>query len=228
MAASKAASLRTRALREKRVSVKSRSAYRRTLERYIAWLAAERCDRLTPALRSALGDRQGPEARRVVHNYLEADQDHLQPPIMFDELQAEEFIEWLLSLKKRDGNECGFSTFNDHLAGLFNLFREYKQLMSAFLQSELLICFRGLKRTVAERAADGTMKIKTGKDLLSFELYSTLCDATTQMEGKDILFARTFLILVWNLMCRLSNTVMIRHSPMALSTVYFGSSWLLY
>jgi hypothetical protein len=211
MATPNATYLLTRALREKRVSAKSRSAYRSTWERFVSWLAVERPVRVTPVLLEAVVGKQGQEARRAVRDFLDADEDHEQPPIVFDELQAEDFIEWLLTQRKRDGSECGYSTFNNHRAGLFNLFREYKHLMSAFLQSELSTYFRGLKRTIAERAADGAMKIKSGKDPLSFELYSALCEATIAMEEKEAVFARTFLIMTWNLMCRSSNTVMIRH-----------------
>jgi hypothetical protein len=86
--------------------------------------------------------------------------------------------------------------------------------MSANLQSELSTYIRGLKRMIPERTGNGGQRIQTGKDPLSFELYSALCESTLQMGEKESMFVRTFLVVTWNLMCRSSNTVMIHHSHM--------------
>jgi hypothetical protein len=60
-------------------------------------------------------------------------------------------------------------------AGLFNLFRVYKESMSKTLERGLTDHFKGLKRTIAVETADGAgQPVKVGKDPLPFDLYQFL------------------------------------------------------
>jgi len=78
--------------------------------------------------------------------------------------------------------------------------------MSTELQSELSNHYKGLKRTVASAIAAGGGKIKSGKDPLAFSLYLFLGLELLVMDSRESVFARTFMILAWNLIARASNT----------------------
>ncbi|ETP39085.1 hypothetical protein F442_13433 [Phytophthora nicotianae P10297] len=54
--------------------------------------------------------------------------------------------------------------------------------------------------------------LKTGKDPLSFDLYRYLCERLLQYPAKDMIFARTYMTVAWNLMCRSANAFGIRHT----------------
>ena len=78
--------------------------------------------------------------------------------------------------------------------------------MSQELQDELKKHYKGLKRNIASNIAAGGMKIKVGKDPLSMSLFRFLGLELLQDDSRDSVFARTFMILTWNLVCRASNT----------------------
>ena len=77
--------------------------------------------------------------------------------------------------------------------------------------SDLATCFKGLGREVTRREGKGKANIKRGKDPLEFSLYCVLGKKLMQTaEGtKDRahVFAHTFSLLCWNLMCRSANAV---------------------
>ncbi|KAJ0396165.1 hypothetical protein ATCC90586_012238 [Pythium insidiosum] len=143
---------------------------------------------------------------------MDAESERAVPPLSFGELRADDFVAWLVTLQKGNGKSPGLSTFNNHRAALFNLFREYRVSMSAELQSELTTMFRGIKRSVAEQTANGQVSIKVGKDPLDPEVYEFLCIHMLTSCSKGMAFARAFLVITWNLMCRSSNTVGIMNS----------------
>lgn len=72
---------------------------------------------------------------------------------------------------------------------------------------------KGIKRVTAERKATGETKITEGKDKLDFALYKIMCEAMLKSSKKQLIFARAFKILSWNLGCRSSNTstVLLKH-----------------
>ncbi|KAJ0397776.1 hypothetical protein ATCC90586_005612 [Pythium insidiosum] len=72
--------------------------------------------------------------------------------------------------------------------------------------------FRGIERSVAEQTANGQVSIKVGKDSLDPEVYDFLCTHMLTSCSKGMAFARAFLVITWNLMCRSSNTVGIMNS----------------
>jgi hypothetical protein len=62
--------------------------------------------------------------------------------------------------------------------------------------------FKALKRDGAKLIADGLMKIKSGKDPLSFSLYRYLALQMLQLGKKEHIYGHCFFLLSWNLMCR--------------------------
>ncbi|OWY93367.1 hypothetical protein PHMEG_00037265 [Phytophthora megakarya] len=81
--------------------------------------------------------------------------------------------------------------------------------MSAELDREMSCHFKGLQRTVAAAVSQGRGQIKVGKDPMPFDLYKQVAFAMLKSTSRDMIFARTFMILSWNLMSRAANTVSI-------------------
>lgn len=127
------------------------------------------------------------------------------PPILFEDFEVNHFMQFIVSLRKPDGNKLSYSSYNTHRAALYNVFRDYKMSMSESLQSELKNHFRGLKRTTTKTVAEGGARIKTGKDALDFGLYKFLCLEFLKSPRPDFIFAHCFMIFCWNLMCRAGN-----------------------
>ncbi|ETO85828.1 hypothetical protein F444_00562 [Phytophthora nicotianae P1976] len=138
------------------------------------------------------------QLRKRLKTHLNLDEDN--PPLQFDVLQSDVFEAWLLTLEKRDGSTLSFSALKTHRAGLFNLYRDYGCEMSAAMEKDLRQYFKGLKREMAI--------------------------AFLQQTSKDMLFARAYMVISWNLMCKSANAFGIRHGHMEWSgdalCVYFA------
>ena len=131
------------------------------------------------------------------------------PPLLFHRLTVQIFFEWLLTLRKRDVSRPKITAYNSHRAALFNLFRDYRVVMSDELVAELRNHFKGLKRTLASEAADGRGEVTSGKSPLRFSLYKQLAAFGLRSLKSGHTFAHLFLIMCWNLMCRAGNAVSI-------------------
>lgn len=131
------------------------------------------------------------------------------PPIHFSLLTAKDFLTWIVSLRKCNGEKPGYGAFNSHRAALSNLFRDYKVKMSKDLDAELHNHYTGLKRVTAKQIASGNGNIKVGKDAIDFPLYKFLGAESLKMRSGDFIFMHCFLLLCWNLACRAGNCVSI-------------------
>lgn len=202
-------------LRDNTVAKNSKKIYASSQQRFLSWVVENKPE-LLPAdfntmMRSGGVGTGKNELRLTLKRILEKREIK---PLIFENLKAEDFIGWIVTLEKGDGRQLSFSCFNGHRAALFNLFRDYGEPMTKNLENELSLHFKGLKRTVALDTSRGMLRIKKGKDPLSFEMYSFLGMTTLRLSSKDLLFSRTFMIISWNLMCRSSNAISIRYGHM--------------
>lgn len=124
------------------------------------------------------------------------------------------FIMYLLSCSNTRGERLSKNSYYAKRAGLFHLYRSYKEKQSEDFQSELSTLFKGLLRTVAEETQSGNGRITTGKMPLPFDLYAELCQWMMEEGTSAGTFAHLFLVLSWNLACRSSNTKTIHHHHM--------------
>lgn len=136
------------------------------------------------------------------------------PPLLLDQLSADDIMMWVASTKKADGSYHSSSSYDLSRSAIFNLFRLYGVSQNEQLKLELGTFFRGLKRTLAGAIADGDSAVKQGKDALPFELYKFLSSQLLRFGTRDTIFARTFMILCWNLMSRSSNCIDIKYQHM--------------
>ena len=171
-------------IRANTVASNSRAVYKNSYTRFLAWLVVNKPTLIPTQFCSLLGDDLS-NTREKFKTL--ANGDTTNPPLYFEALQARDFVAWLLTLRKFDGSKPGYSTYNSHRAGLFNLYREYGQTMQRTLESELTTHFKGLKRQVAVDASQGRDRVKTGKDPLSFTLYEFLCTEMLKRHSKDMM-----------------------------------------
>jgi hypothetical protein len=73
---------------------------------------------------------------------------------------------------------------------------------------------KGASRLSTGQKATGVGKLKPGKAAMPVELYNFLGLHLLQSSSKDAVFARTFMLISWNLMCRASNSATIAYSHM--------------
>jgi len=190
------------ALRQNLVGKKSRGIYGNSMVKFLIWLLENKPELVDPefALSASAARNKRAFIKKVLHNAPN------NPPINFQLLTAPDFMDWIVTVRKRDGERPGSQSYSSHRTGLFNLFRSFRVTMSTELQSELSNHYKGLKRTVASAIAAGGGKIKSGKDPLAFSLYLFLGLELLVMDSRESVFARTFMILAWNLIARASNT----------------------
>lgn len=100
-------------------------------------------------------------------------------------------------------------------------------MSTLLLESEFKNYFRGLRRVRTTQINEGAGPCKVGrKDPLSFDMYQFLSLQMLKQENRKYIFARTFLILCWNLMSRAGNAFSICYSHIEYSgdalQVYFA------
>ncbi|EGZ07134.1 hypothetical protein PHYSODRAFT_530973, partial [Phytophthora sojae] len=137
------------------------------------------------------------------------------PPINYDQHRADDFEQFLLSLRNRSGDKPGQSVYDSMRSSLFHLYRGYGRSMTPEFAADLTVFFKGLKRTVARRNHDAGVKLTEGKEPMSFSLLRSLCAAFIKHGDEEFLFAHAFLLLSWNLMCRAGNTASIHSGHMS-------------
>ena len=189
-------------LRQNIVSPKSKGIYRNSQIHFLMWLLKNERSILPNEFVSQAD--VSPNKRKFIKSYLNRAPE--QPPLTFQELEASLFMVWIASLRKKDGERPSLSTYKSHRAGLFNLFRSYEKTMSRELETELAAYYLALKRAAATLVASGVGKVKIGKDPLPSTLFKFLCTALLLDLSRESIFARTFMILAWNLMSRSKNT----------------------
>eukprot|EP00644_Phytophthora_capsici_P017843 jgi/Phyca11/126377/e_gw1.62.142.1 len=206
---------KNRGIRENTISARSRITYQNSYCRFLAWVVQNKSELVSAPFAESLDDTSDCS----LHQLRSRVKEKLCPqssiiPLEFEALTAEVFVTWLVTLTRKDGSGLSYSALNTHRASLFNLYRDYGCTMSKTLELELTTYFKGLKHTLAKEASNGTGRIKTGKDPLMFDLYIFPCKKMLLLPGKDMVFSHAYMVIAWNLMCRLSNAFEIRHSHM--------------
>ncbi|ETP07725.1 hypothetical protein F441_16112 [Phytophthora nicotianae CJ01A1] len=77
------------------------------------------------------------------------------------------------------------------------------------LARELSSHFKRFQPKVAAAVSRGQGQIKVGKDPMSLGLYKRIAMEMLLSPSRDMVFARTFMVLSWNLMSRAANTASI-------------------
>ncbi|ETP50566.1 hypothetical protein F442_04154 [Phytophthora nicotianae P10297] len=136
-----------REIRENTVNPRSRTTYLNSYSRFLAWAAFNRQSYVSGGFIDTIGHVEDyTEQQLCAHVKQKLAQDRTTPPLDFDKLQAQDFVTWLVTLKRRDGGPLSYSAPNTYRAALFNLYRDFGFTMAKTLESELANHFKGLKK----------------------------------------------------------------------------------
>ena len=128
------------------------------------------------------------------------------PPIDFPSYTPQHFIKYLISLKSADEKRLSVASYAMKRSSLFHLFRLYGFKPSKEYEHNMNVLFKGFKRKIAEEVQKGGGKIQTGKLPMTFGLYHQINLYMLKEKSFESVWARAFLVLSWNLMCRATNT----------------------
>jgi hypothetical protein len=134
------------------------------------------------------------------------------PIIVVDNVTPERFMEYLESLRNhRTGARLGKSQYGNKRAALHHLFRCHEGLdgYPDGFEDRLSNLMRGFARVLTQRAQDDGEDISEGKDAMSVDLYYALCRWFLEKGTLEGIWCHCFLVLTWNLMCRVNNTTRI-------------------
>jgi hypothetical protein len=135
------------------------------------------------------------------------------PIIVVENLTPERFMEYLDSLRnQRTGARLGKSQYGNKRAALHHLFRCHEGLdgYPAGFEDRLSNLMRGFTRVLTQRDQDdGAGDISEGKDAMSVDLYFAICRWFLEKGTMEGVWCHCFIVLTWNLMCRVNNTTRI-------------------
>lgn len=135
-----------------------------------------------------------------------------EPVLNVSACKAEDFMGFLQSQRDSNGNLLSKSAYQNKCAALFHLFRCHDGLEGfppAFdraLKSLKVGFFRILTTKLQD---EGSNKTETGKKPMSYQLYTKCCEWFLNEGTLAGIFGYCFLVLTWNLMCRVNNTTRI-------------------
>lgn len=141
------------------LSEKSRKMYNVSNTKFILWLESTYPHLITVTLKDALETCENRES--CVFSFIDItkrkDVETPEPPILFDKITAEIFVEWLLSLRTRKHTKPGATTY--HRAAFYHLFLDFRCKQSYELIRDLKTHFVGIKRCVAEETRQGLRSV---------------------------------------------------------------------
>ena len=131
------------------------------------------------------------------------------PPIDFETYEPAHFFKYLLALENSDGKRFGASTYNSRRSALHHLYTLYGKKQTTEFKEDMGLLFKSFKRRITEEKQDGDGRIQTGKSPMSYNLYKRLNEYMLREQNSESVFARAFMNITWNLICRSKNTTTI-------------------
>jgi hypothetical protein len=136
-----------------------------------------------------------------------------EPILVIENVTPERFMEYLESLRnQRTGARLSKSMYGNKRAALHHLFRCHEGLdgYPDGFEDRLSNLMRGFARVLTTREQDdGGDASEEGKVAMSVDLYLALCAWFLQEGTMEGIWCHCFLVLTWNLMCRVNNTTRI-------------------
>jgi len=145
----------------------------------------------------------GQAARKVARAWWDGES---RCPLDLEAMAAKQYCMYLKTQLKKDGIPLEPKCYQNKMSNLNNFFKNYRLEQNEVFRLEVKQYMDGLVRLVAKAKQNGIGKIETGKRHISFELYCKLCQWFCEDGTHKSIFARAFLVLTWNLMCRGAST----------------------
>lgn len=136
----------------------------------------------------------------------------IRPILVIENVTPERFMEYLESLRhQRTGARLSKSQYGNKRAALHHLFRCHEGLdgYPDGFEDRLSNLMRGFARVLTTRDQDDGGDVSEGKVAMSVDLYLALCMWFLQEGTMEGIWCHCFLVLTWNLMCRVNNTTRI-------------------
>jgi len=111
---------------------------------------------------------------------------------------------WITHLLSVSPNN-GFATYSNHRSAINSFFRDFQKDLRLEFKNALQECYVGLKKDLNQMDATSVLEITTGKEPMSMTTYRLFCKTMMFSDKRYYIFARNFLIICWNLMCRAGN-----------------------
>jgi len=184
----------------------SRKLYRRLQKNFILWNMKFKREVVSEKLAHQLEHVDEQHARKLIDDFVGDIPDSSNPPLKMNMINASLMEEFVLSVTNLK-SDLKSSTLNSYRSAFINMFRDYRITMADATKQEISSFFKGLKRRDANNASMGITKITTGKDPLQFSLYRKISEIMLRSDKKEHIFGRCVLVISWNLMCRVSNSI---------------------
>ena len=127
-------------LRENQIGKKSRQLYQASNCKFILWCLQNNVDRITPQFIEGLEEAVtvlGMSVEEYIKSVIGPPANLDRPPFHFRDFAAEDFLAWIVDLKKEGGEAPGISSLCTHRSGFFNLYRDFHEIMPPKLEDEL-------------------------------------------------------------------------------------------
>jgi hypothetical protein len=112
------------------ISTNSRASYLGSTVRFLQWMLQNKRTLVKDSFaNSLLYDDHGEAEKNSIKSALSSAPTN--PPIKLDRITARDFLTWVFSMKKKNGDFHSFSTYAGHRSAFFNLFQDYHRVMSA-------------------------------------------------------------------------------------------------
>ena len=180
------------------------------LEHQTGWLTANARNRLQQLEIEAegMGTRQGGMHIKSGFALLLQNIIAEEPVILQNEITPSGFMVYLQGLRHwRTKERLSKSGYGNKRSAIYNLFRLHNGTgFSATFEQELSNLMRGFFRIIALENNDGLGEVREGKDPMTFQLYRLVSLWMIELGSDDGIWGHLFLVLTWNLMCRVNNT----------------------
>ncbi|KAI2511612.1 hypothetical protein MHU86_2866 [Fragilaria crotonensis] len=160
-------------------------------------------DQLSAEVQSHAG-RSDREKRIVIRRWL--DWEESPPPFKFDRFTYHDFTSYLSSNVRSYGVPFKGKVYMNKRSILNNLFKRHKYKPDPIFLENVDKYIEGIVRVVAQAAQDGLGSVERGKREITYEVYEMMMVWLLEEKSHEAIFARAFLSLTWNLMCRGVNT----------------------
>ena len=127
-------------------------------------------------------------------------------PLDPDNFSVETFFTYLLSLRRADGTYYSYSTYDSKRSALMHMFRNEKHSMTNEDKEKLSEYMTSLRKSIASEKREKGIKVKEGKEPMSFKCYKLTCELLIADGSSEALFTLCWLTLQWNLMSRSEAT----------------------
>lgn len=193
------------------VGASTRQAYIGDSLAFVKWCIINKPRWVTAPMKEFLTDAtiRGANSSTIKTGFIELIQNSGEVPVMnLEMVSAQGFMSYLQGLRHRVSCErLSNSSYGNKRSSLFNLFRLHNGLgFPKSFEQELGNLMKGFYRIIANERQEGLGEVREGKDPMTYELYRLVCQWFIDLGTDDGIWAHLFLVLTWNLMCRVNNT----------------------